>query len=189
MLPLTLERRPQDIAHEGKRREHYILHIDMALPLAALQKYAQIDSTKIMLELPAPEQEKEDIIFEATPVIEGDGGHLKEDPIKPAPAALTVGEALKKNEGDTFDVKGILSDCKTEVVVMKDKTKRDVTHYTISSQDNNDWMKISKWGKIADNVKLGDLVVFESVKVAEFKKEKKYIAIMVSLLRGSENNE
>ena len=191
MLPLTLERRAQDIAYEGKKREHYILHIDMALPLAALQKYAQIDSTKILLELPAPEQEKEDILLQTTPEIEGDGGHPKEEkPVeeetKPEINVLTVGEANQKNEGDTFNVKGILSNCKIEVITKKDQTKKDLTHYTISSEDNNDWMTVSKWGKVADNVKFGDLVVFETVKVAMFKGEKKYLASVVSLLKAVE---
>lgn len=72
MIPLKLERREQEVQHkdaEGKvsSRKHYILHIDMAVKLADLQKYAQIDSTRIMLELPVPEQEKEDIVFETSP--------------------------------------------------------------------------------------------------------------------------
>lgn len=79
MIPLKLERREQEIQHKDgekvTKRKHYILHIDMAIKLADLQKYAQIDSTKIMLELPAPEQEKEDIAFETTPEITNDGGH------------------------------------------------------------------------------------------------------------------
>ena len=67
MIPLKLERREQEVQHDGKARKHYILHIDMNFKLADLQKHAQIDATKIMLELPAPDPDKEDILFETTP--------------------------------------------------------------------------------------------------------------------------
>jgi hypothetical protein len=76
MIPLRLERREQDIQYEGKRGKHYIMHIDMAIKLADLQRYAQIDSTKILLELPAPEEDKEDILLETTPE-ENSGNNIK----------------------------------------------------------------------------------------------------------------
>ncbi len=64
MIPLTLERRMQEIAKDGKKTKHYILHINMDFKLADLQKFAQIDPTKMLLELPAPEAEKEDILYQ-----------------------------------------------------------------------------------------------------------------------------
>lgn len=52
MIPLTLERREQSIVHDGQARNHYIMHVNMACTLAELQKMAQIDPTKALLELP-----------------------------------------------------------------------------------------------------------------------------------------
>lgn len=63
MIPLQLERRMQETAHEGKKSKHYILHINMDFRLADLQKYAMIEPTRMMLELPAPEEDKEDILL------------------------------------------------------------------------------------------------------------------------------
>jgi len=67
MIPLTLERREQEIQYEGRKGKHHTLHINMDIRLTELQKYGQIDSTKILLELPDLAEEKEDIIFERTP--------------------------------------------------------------------------------------------------------------------------
>jgi hypothetical protein len=51
MIPLTLERRKEEIAHEGKKTSHYILNISTSIKLADLQRQAMIDPTKILLEL------------------------------------------------------------------------------------------------------------------------------------------
>jgi hypothetical protein len=69
MIPLTLERREQDIAYEGKKSKHYILHVNMDFSLADLQRFALIDPTKSMLELPKIEEDKEDILFLENKVI------------------------------------------------------------------------------------------------------------------------
>lgn len=53
LIPLTLERRKQEISHEGKKRNHFILHVNMNFKLANLQRIAQIDPDKIALSLPA----------------------------------------------------------------------------------------------------------------------------------------
>jgi beta-galactosidase GanA len=75
MIPLTLERRATETQHKDKdgavqKGKHYTLHIDMAFKLIDLQKYALIDPTKILLELPAPEVEKADIVYEENATIE-----------------------------------------------------------------------------------------------------------------------
>lgn len=67
MLPLTLERREQEITHDGKKRKHYILHINLDVELAKLQSYAQIDPTRILLELPATENGVEELLLEENP--------------------------------------------------------------------------------------------------------------------------
>lgn len=63
MIPLQLERREQEISYDGRKTKHYILHVNMDFRLADLQKYALIEPTKMLLELPAPEEDKEDILF------------------------------------------------------------------------------------------------------------------------------
>lgn len=78
MIPLILERREQPIQHEGKKTNHHILHINMDFSLSDLQKYALIDPTKMMLELPAPETDKEDILLGENAMID------KEQPIQEA---------------------------------------------------------------------------------------------------------
>jgi hypothetical protein len=72
MIPLTLERRMQETQHtdekgEAHKGKHYILHINMDFRLADLQKFAQIDPTKMLLSLPAPEADKEDIYYQENP--------------------------------------------------------------------------------------------------------------------------
>jgi hypothetical protein len=63
MIPLKLERKPQETAFEGKKREHYILQINTAFGLTDLQRFANVDPSKVMLGLPEPEIDKEDILF------------------------------------------------------------------------------------------------------------------------------
>lgn len=70
MIPLTLERREQEITHNGSKRKHYILHINMDFRLNDLQKLALIAPEKILLELPEPEPDKEDILFRENKVID-----------------------------------------------------------------------------------------------------------------------
>lgn len=76
MIPLTLERREQEIVYEGKKTKHYILHINMDFRLADIQKFAMIDPTKVLLELPAPEPEKEDIVYAENTVIDTVTGEI-----------------------------------------------------------------------------------------------------------------
>lgn len=70
MIPLTLERREQEIPHEGKKTRHYIIHINMDVKLSELQRYAQISPEKMALELPPPEKEYEDIHFQKNEVVD-----------------------------------------------------------------------------------------------------------------------
>jgi len=70
MIPLTLERRPQETTFEGRKATHYILHINMDCRLSDIQKFAMIEPTKALLELPEPEAEKEDILFQENATIE-----------------------------------------------------------------------------------------------------------------------
>lgn len=80
MIPLTLERREQEIVYEGRKTKHYILNINMDFRLADLQKFAMIDPTKVLLELPAPEPEKEDIVYAENTVIDAATGEIKSVP-------------------------------------------------------------------------------------------------------------
>jgi len=83
MIPLILERREQEIVHkEGNKqikRKHYILHINMDFKLIDLQKLALIAPEKILLELPEPEPDKEDILFKENAVIDIEAEPIKEN--------------------------------------------------------------------------------------------------------------
>ena len=96
MIPLTLERREQEITYEGKKSKHWILHINMDFKLAELQKFALIDPTKMLLELPAPETEKEDLLFRENKVI-----NTEIKPVAPeeTPPPETVKEAVEIFKG------------------------------------------------------------------------------------------
>ena len=93
MIPLTLERREQEIVYEGKKTKHYILHINMDFRLVDIQKFAMIDPTKVLLELPAPEPEKEDILYGENAVIDTVTGE-----IKPVVATATTAETKPATE-------------------------------------------------------------------------------------------
>ena len=71
MIPLTLERVPQEIGAEGKKRKHFILHINASFKLAEIQRLALIDPEKAAMALPAPEVDQEDILFQENRVIDG----------------------------------------------------------------------------------------------------------------------
>jgi hypothetical protein len=120
MIPLTLERREQETQHtddagKAHKGKHYTLHIDMAFKLIDLQKYALIDPTKILLELPAPDVEKADIVYEENAEIEAIGngnGEEKEKLVaditkkwdKISTAHKKEFKAVYPNKIDTYDI-------------------------------------------------------------------------------------
>ena len=106
----------------------------------------------------------------------------KETPVTPK-GVLTIAEALKQPVNSTFDVQGILSDYKTETIIKKDKTKTDITHYKILTEDSQFGMTISKWGKCPENIKLDDVIMFILVKTSEFKEQLKYLASNIDLVK------
>ena len=96
MIPLNLERRMQETAHNGKKSNHYILHINMDFRLADLQKFALIEPTRMLLELPAPEEDKADILFKENPEINPPGtGDACEYPEFQEQTILEVGTTRK----------------------------------------------------------------------------------------------
>ncbi len=105
MVPLTLERREQEITHDGRKQSHYILHINMQFALAELQKFAQISPEKITLELPEPadEPETEDILTRKNRVIDTEATQaappakpiVQVDPKPAQPEAPTVPPAIQ----------------------------------------------------------------------------------------------
>ncbi len=65
MIPLWLERRPQEITHTDKdgkqtKRTHHVLHLSMAINMEQLQKRA-LDESLVLAELPPAENEPVDI--------------------------------------------------------------------------------------------------------------------------------
>ena len=200
MIPITLRRIPTDIAYQGKKSKHYIMQVDLDnVNIAQLQQTALIAPEKAAIGmLPAPDENKDPLLCPET----NGQKEEKKDPVEKVKetfgaheagngkiitgsrSPLTVGEAVQKNKGDTFDVQGILSDYKTEKVPTKDKdTKREVTHYIISSEDNNDWMTVSKWGGCPEHIRIGDMVMFVLVKVSDYKGELKYLAANIDLIK------
>jgi hypothetical protein len=119
MIPLTLERREQETQHtdaKGTHKgKHYTLHIDMAFKLIDLQKYALIDPTKILLEMPAPDVDKADIVYEENATIEahalttGNGKEALVADITKKWDGLTLAhkkefKAVYPNKIDTYDI-------------------------------------------------------------------------------------
>ena len=103
MIPLTLERREQEIAYEGKKSKHWILHINMNFKLAELQKFALIDPTKMLLELPAPETDKEDILFQENKIINTTGDIVVPD------VAVTLEKALPATPAEVVKVQEVFN--------------------------------------------------------------------------------
>ena len=96
MIPLQLERRMQETAHNGKKSKHYILHINMDFRLADLQKFALIEPTRMLLELPAPEEDKTDILFKENPEVNPpETGDVCEYPEFQEQTTLEVGTTRK----------------------------------------------------------------------------------------------
>jgi hypothetical protein len=67
MIPLSLQRVPQQITHEGHARTHYPLKIDMGIPLKELLGYGELDPRKVLLGLPPIPDSREDVMFQTTP--------------------------------------------------------------------------------------------------------------------------
>ncbi len=110
MIPLKLERIEQDITYEGKKSKHWILHVNMDFPLANLQKFAMIEPTKMLLELPAPEVEKEDILYQTNKVIDVDkendtGKEAKKETPTPAPAEVKKTQPAVEAAKEVFNAK------------------------------------------------------------------------------------
>lgn len=70
MIPLKLERVPQETTYEGKKATHYILRINQSMRLSDMQKFAQIEPTKALLSLPEVEPESSDLLFRENAVID-----------------------------------------------------------------------------------------------------------------------
>lgn len=86
MLPLKLERRTQEVAHEGKKTKHYCLHINLELTLAALQRRALIDPVKAAMQLPPVDDERKDLHFKENIEINKDVQEAQLAEQQPAPA-------------------------------------------------------------------------------------------------------
>ena len=120
MIPLTLERRMQEIAKDGKKTKHYILHINMDFRLADLQKFALIDPTKMLLEIPAPETDKEDIVFQENAVMDTE---IVEETKTP--------EGKKPQDGNGNGTNPVIKAKATRLHMLLDSAGKDKSqHYT-----------------------------------------------------------
>lgn len=76
MIPLKLERRPIETNHDGKKMTHYPIFLNQDIRLADLQRFALIDATRVALELPAPDPDKEDILTQENKEIDPEVGEI-----------------------------------------------------------------------------------------------------------------
>lgn len=129
MLPLKLERVQQEMQHDGKKRIHYPLKLNANLVLAELQGWAQIDATKVLLELPEVAESKEDLIYEQTPedaiytekpsepIHEGGGPEILDDEPSVAEGkayAHEMADAVVKSIAKEFDREEALAQVEAE---------------------------------------------------------------------------
>jgi len=103
MIPLILERRMQEIQYEGKKSKHYILHINMDFKLSDLQRLAQVDPEKMLLQVPDIEPDKEDILLLENKNINPETGEITEEehtvpPVTPSPKPENPAPALLSTE-------------------------------------------------------------------------------------------
>jgi len=103
MIPLTLERRPQEIQHNdnGKRgkRTHHILHISTELLLADIQRAAQIKESEVLLALPEADDGIEEVVETTQPEPEPADETEKADEI-PFPTAEEMEAERKAMEAE-----------------------------------------------------------------------------------------
>lgn len=104
MIPLMLERRPQETTYEGKKATHYILHVNMDFKLAEIQKIAQTPASQILLDLPSI-----DTVEEVGTVVDIDPVELApEQPIEEsaneAESVATHDELMALSEGEDLSL-------------------------------------------------------------------------------------
>jgi hypothetical protein len=96
---------------------------------------------------------------------------------------ISIREALTKEDGETFDVIGSLTDySETTFKKKSDGTEGDKTTYCIID-DNDDEIVITKFGKLKANVEKGDTIRMIKVFVSTYRDKKQYMANDVVLMR------
>ena len=101
MIPLKIERRPQVVGQGTEARTHYILHINMAISLAELQKCANIDPTRIMLDLPEPEETMAELLLGEGAEVNPQDHPATQEPAKAAQPAQPTTPAIDDFYGNT----------------------------------------------------------------------------------------
>jgi hypothetical protein len=103
MIPLKLERIAQETAYEGKKATHYILQINTAFGITDLQRLANVDPTKIMLGLPEPEPDKEDILLQGNARIEAVDAEFESVPSGATPPGMATAPQAAQAEASPLD--------------------------------------------------------------------------------------
>jgi len=67
MIPLYLERRPQQMVHDGVTRTHYIVHLMPAVSPHKIQYYGSLEANQVLLQLPGVSEDREVPVFQETP--------------------------------------------------------------------------------------------------------------------------
>jgi hypothetical protein len=102
MIPLTLERVPQETNHDGKKAIHYILKINTDIKLADVQKLGSIDPSKILL--PESVIDDKDLLLESgSEVVNTETGEIKD--LKQAEIELNNPKTVTANEGQILAIK------------------------------------------------------------------------------------
>ena len=129
---------------------------------------------------PAPKQEVDDSFDELAEKLSADQPEVK---------VVDVGTLVVTKIGAVVPaVEGILSDYKVRKVTMKkDNSQKDITDYTISDENNNEWAKISKWGGLSEGIEIGATVRFSNVQVGTFRNERAYLADGIALAKKATN--
>lgn len=96
MIPLALERVEEEIQYEGKKSKHYIMRINQEIRLRLIQEYAQIAPERMLLALPEPESDKEDILYQENMTIEPKIDPLPSEEINKAKEPINLRNEIKR---------------------------------------------------------------------------------------------
>jgi hypothetical protein len=85
-----------------------------------------------------------------------------------------------------INVWGIFFDFRVEQV---GKDKKDITRYMLSPREGTQLIHISKWGKVQEDLSLGDVIQINGVVVKEYKGVKQYLGEEIIVIEKVKNEE
>lgn len=100
--------------------------------------------------------------------------------------ALNVLDAMAQPVDSKINVWGIFFDFRVEQV---GKDKKDITRYMLSPREGTQLIRISKWGKVQEDLSLGDVIQINGVVVKEYKGVKQYLGEEIIVIEKVKNEE